>query len=109
MMKKEDLQAKLAAHKNWLNNKEGGQRADLQGADLRWANLQGANLQGADLRWANLQGANLRWANLKGANLRWANLKGITWNSYTVWPGKFAFTNAENIPEKLKKELGITP
>ena len=54
--------------------------ANLQGANLSWANLQGAylrnaNLQGADLVWANLQGANLREANLQGADLQCANLQ----------------------------------
>ena len=61
---------------------------------LQGANLQGANLYGADLRLAALEGA---------------NLKDIKWNSKTVWPDKNAFTATKNIPEKLKKELGITP
>ena len=66
-------------------------RADLTGANLRWADLRGANLRWADLRWADLRdadltGVNLRWAdlrdadlrgvNLRGANLRWVNLYG---------------------------------
>ena len=56
-------------------------RANLQGADLRYANLWGAdlqdaNLRGADMRYANLWGANLRGANLRGADLRGADLRG---------------------------------
>ena len=38
----------------WLNNEEGGQLADLRGA-----NLSGSDLAGADLSGANLRGANL--------------------------------------------------
>ena len=78
-----DIKKILSEHLKWLKG-EGGERANLSGADLSEANLSeanlseadlsGANLSGADLRWANLSGANLRWANLSGANLRWANL-----------------------------------
>jgi hypothetical protein len=75
-MNKEELQAKIAAHKKWLNNEEGGQRADLQGAYLRGAYLRGAYLRGADLRGADLQGAYLRGADLRGADLRGADLQG---------------------------------
>ena len=98
-MTPEKLAEILAEHKLWLNDEEGGVRADLSkanlskanlswanlsGADLRWADLSGANLSGADfskadlsgatLRWANLSGADLSGANLSGADLRWANL-----------------------------------
>ena len=90
------------------------QDTKLQGANLVMANLQEANLQGAILTWAYLQEAELQGANLEGANLfiaelQGANLEDIKWNSETVWPDKSAFTDAKNIPEKLKKELGITP
>ena len=54
-----DLKTILDKHKKWLNNEEGGERADLRDANLRRADLQGADLQRADLRDANLQGANL--------------------------------------------------
>jgi uncharacterized protein YjbI with pentapeptide repeats len=56
----------------WANLRE----ADLRGANLRGANLSGAYLRGADLRWADLSGADLRWANLSEANLSEANLSG---------------------------------
>jgi ribosomal protein L29 len=32
VMNKEELQEKISAHKKWLLNEEGGQRADLSGA-----------------------------------------------------------------------------
>ena len=43
----EELNEILIKHKKWLNNEEGGERADLLRADLRWANLTGANLEDA--------------------------------------------------------------
>ena len=88
--------------------------ANLFGANLKWANLNEANLKWANLSEANLFGANLSEANLSEANLSeadlyGANLEDIKWNSETVWPDKSAFTDAKNIPEDLKKELGLTP
>ena len=69
-MDKEVLKQVLEDHKAWVLG-EGGKRADLSGAVLRWADLRGADLRGAVLR-----GANLRGADLSGANLRWADLRG---------------------------------
>ena len=46
-MKKTELDEILKLHKMWLNNEEGGKRADLRDADLRRSNLSGANLIGA--------------------------------------------------------------
>ena len=64
-MTQEELNVILEKHQKWLQGEPGGERA----------NLQDANLQGADLQRANLQGANLRWANLKGADI-----------DYSCWP-----------------------
>ena len=71
-------QIKEALKKNaeCLHGKEGGGRANLEGANLEGANLEGANLRGAHLEGANLWGANLRGANLRGAYLEGAYLKG---------------------------------
>ena len=66
----------LEKHLKWLNNENGGERADLSGADLRGADLRIADLSGANLRIADLSGANLRIADLRIANLRGANLSG---------------------------------
>ena len=73
-MEQEKLNAILNEHKLWLFG-NGGKRADLQGAYLRYANLQRANLQGADLQRADLRDANLQGADLQGANLRYADLR----------------------------------
>ena len=70
-MTKERLAEILAKHRAWLNDEDGGERADLSGADLR-----GANLSGAILSRANLSGASLSEANLSEAGLREANLSG---------------------------------
>ena len=56
-MDKDKLNEILTKHKQWLFGENGGQRADLRGA-----NLSGANLRGADLSGANLSGADLRGA-----------------------------------------------
>jgi len=79
-MEAEQLQATLAKHTLWIKG-EGGERADLRGADLsntdlRGADLRGANLSGADLRGAYLSNTDLRGADLRGANLRSADLRG---------------------------------
>ena len=80
-MKEQELKDLLKKHRKWIYGENGGERADLyganlRGADLRDADLYGANLRGANLRGANLYGANLRGANLRGANLYGANLRG---------------------------------
>ena len=58
-MTSEEIKKVLDLHKKWLNNEQGGERANLRRADLREANLRWA-----DLRWANLRGTNLRGADL---------------------------------------------
>ena len=69
-MTKEELKNVLDLHRKWLNDEDGGVRADLRGANLWGANLRGANLRGANLWGANLWGADLREANLREADLR---------------------------------------
>jgi len=60
----EELAEVLRLHKLWLNDKEGGERADLTSADLTEADLTSA-----DLTRANLTRANLTRADLTGADL----------------------------------------
>ena len=47
-MNKNKLEIILEKHNKWWNNEEGGERADLCGADLREADLRGANLSMAE-------------------------------------------------------------
>lgn len=74
-MTQEELSMVLNRHKKWLNNEEGGEKADLSGADLSRANLIGADLSRVNLSRANLRGADLSGANLCGADL-----------DYSCWP-----------------------
>ena len=76
----EKLNEIIESHGKWLRNEEGGEKANLIGADLGDANLRSANLGGADLEDANLIGANLRGADLGGANLGDAYLGGADLN-----------------------------
>ena len=67
-MEQVEIQEILDSHQLWLKG-DGGERADLYGANLCRANLSGADLYGANLSGANLSGANLCRANLSGADL----------------------------------------
>ena len=73
-MDKQELKAILGKHLKWLRGEDGGERANLSGADLFGADLFGANLSRANLSRADLFGANLFGANLSGADLFGANL-----------------------------------
>lgn len=75
-MTSEEIKKVLDSHQKWINDEDGGERANLRWADLSCANLSGAKLSRADLREANLRLADLRWADLRGANLRLADLRG---------------------------------
>ena len=75
-MDKQELKAILGKHLKWLRGEDGGERANLFGADLSGANLSRADLSGANLFEANLSGANLFEANLFEANLSRADLSG---------------------------------
>ena len=70
----EKLKEIIASHGKWLRYENGGERANLGGADLRGAVLSGAVLRCAVLRCADLSGADLRDANLGGAVLSGADL-----------------------------------
>ena len=76
-MDRDELDRILENHRLWFKVEEdGGECANLNGANLQGVDLAGANLQGANLQGANLQGANLCWADLQGADLYEANLRG---------------------------------
>ena len=75
-MNANELENILKLHQKWLNNEEGGVRADLRGADLRGADLREPSLYRANLRGANLYRVDLNGVSLRGADLREANLRG---------------------------------
>ena len=69
----------LEKHKKWINNEEGGERADLSYTTIRYANLSNVDLSYADLIGAelintDLTGANLRNVDLSGSDLRYTDL-----------------------------------
>jgi hypothetical protein len=69
-----EIEEKLRKHALWLADENGGERANLSGADLSVADLSRADLSDADLSRADLSDADLRGADLSDANLNWANL-----------------------------------
>ena len=81
--------------------------ADLIRAYLGGADLIGADLNGAKLNAAYLIGADLRGADLTRAHLIGADLRGVMWDEKTTWPPASGFKSAKNIPEALKKQLGL--
>ena len=102
---KEQLSEILAKHKVWLNNEEGGERANLSYADLSNADLSNADLCGADLSNADLRYANLRYANLSYTNLSNADLSGADLRFLHSANGKeLACMNAGKYQVVLSKE-----
>ena len=91
--------------------------AHLSRAHLSRAHLSYANLRGADLSYTDLSRANLSYADLSGANLSYANLShanlgdeiygDIRWDENTIWEGVRGLETAINVPEALKKQLGL--
>ena len=69
-----ELKEILTLHHKWLNNENGGVRADLSCADLSCADLRCADLRFADLRCADLRCADLGGADLGSADLGDADL-----------------------------------
>ena len=89
-MTEKELKEILEKHRKWLNNEDGGQRANLSDVDL--------------------SGANLRDASLRGANLRGADLIGIQYNETTAFfaqscPEEGAFIGFKKASGKIVKLL----
>ncbi|EAG7974746.1 pentapeptide repeat-containing protein [Listeria monocytogenes] len=72
-MNQAELDVVIEKHEKWLRDGY-GERANLRGANLSYADLSCANLRGANLRGANLSYADLSCANLRVANLSYADL-----------------------------------
>ena len=93
-MTREEINKIVNLHQKWLVGK-GGERANLQGADLRKADLRRANLEGADLEGAKLRKANLEGAKLEVANLREADLERANLEGADLWGAKLRRANLE--------------
>ena len=79
-----ELKKVLDLHKKWLNDEEGGIRANLRDTDLRRTNLSYANLSYVNLNHADLRDTDLRRTNLSYANLNNADLRDIKYNFLSV-------------------------
>ena len=77
------------------------ENAVLKGTDFRYADLTGANLSGADLRGASLgggielMGANFLGANLNGADLKGARLQGSDFYGADLKGARLVFAQAQ--------------
>ena len=107
-MTSEEIKKVLDSHQKWINEEDGGERANLREADLSRANLSranlseanlsgadlsGADLRGAAIREADLRGADLSEAALRGADLRGADLRGanLDFSCFPLWCGGSKF------------------
>lgn len=72
-MTPETLKELLRLHTLWLEGKEGGKRANLEGADLREANLVRANLQRASLGTTTELGKKLKILGACQDSLDWVD------------------------------------
>ena len=94
-MTQQELNDILRKHKLWLEDKEGGERADMQCANMRDADMQcadmqranmwGANMRGANMHDANMHDADMQDADMRGADMRGANMRGANID-YSAWP-----------------------
>lgn len=76
-MTKEKLQEILEKHQLCVNGKNGGECADLRGADLEDEDLSHVDLRRVDLSYAFLSHANLRHAILQHVDLSGATLLNV--------------------------------
>ena len=99
------LQEILDKHKKWLNEEEGGERADLSYADLSYADLIGADLRRADLRGADLRGADLDyscfplWCGSLTANMDDRQVKQLLYHTLSI------VKHSNNVSAILKEQL----
>lgn len=73
--KEKELKEKIDAHSKWLRN-AGGERLNLDNADLRGMDLSGVNFYKASLNGTNFSGATLRETIFREAELKRANFSG---------------------------------
>jgi pentapeptide repeat protein len=102
------------------------ENAQLNGADLRYANLAGVCLRGARLReaildHANLSGADLSYTDLTGATLKEANLNQAIFypcqmpkRGGALWGAKFspdseAAAESSRMAQEMARRNGIRP
>ena len=87
------LEEVLELHNKWLKNEKGGEKADLRGTDLSYADLRYADLYNADLSEASLRYTNLYNANLSEVDLRYTNLNYADLRCADLSYAKLRYTN----------------
>ena len=92
-MNDKKLKNVLEKHQKWLNNENGGERANLRYANLGSANLHSANLRSANMYYANLGSADLHSADLRSANLRYADLRYANLHSANLRSANMYYAN----------------
>lgn len=78
----------VSKHMDWVNGRSGGEKANLEGYDLK-----GLKLTDVDLRYSNLKDSNLNKTELTGVNFSNANLSNIKINNSNLLECKFHYTN----------------
>ena len=98
-MTNDELKKIIEKHEKWMKCQEGGERADLRGADLRGTNLCGADLYGADLFGTNLCGADLRGTK----NVPFIPMTCPDSGSFTAWKKASGMIVKLLIPEDARR------
>ena len=94
----EELRSILEKHKKWLEDEEGGERANLS-----YSNLRGSDLSYSDLRGSNLRGSDLRNSDLRNSDLRNSDLRGsdLDFSAWPLWCG----SNHVKVDAKIARQL----
>lgn len=77
-MNAKELKEVVAKHGKWLRGEDGGARANLSDANLRYADLSDADLSGANLSDANLWGCCGNLVNVKSV---WLDTYKVTYTA----------------------------
>ncbi len=85
-------------HKLWLNGDPEGVRANLNFADMKYANLENADLRKAiitnsDLRWSNIKHVNFREADLNGTDFSYAKASFANFDKADICNARFDCCN----------------
>ena len=94
-MTREELQEILDKHKKWLNDEDGGEKADFRKADLRKADLRGADLRNANLDYSCLP----LWCGSLLANMDDRQVKQLLYHTLSI------VKHSNNVSKTLKDAL----
>jgi len=91
-MDKIEIDKMIALHQKWLNNEEGGVRADFSRLDLDGYDFAGVTLSRAYFRGCSLNGANFRGADLQGVDFSHAICNGTNFRDANLCKAIFNYT-----------------